>query len=137
MITGCLTHANRCQPLSFHYCPEVSVVDVDQTGTGDCLGDALDELADKLVRNAQGVLQRQVACYLRKLGVVDCDDGVAVLAQPLEPLLRVIVSVALYGERQSHDADYESASVPKFSREIRCGSRTGTPAEASADENDI
>src|SRR5712691_9602392 len=134
MITGCLTHADCRQPLSFHYCPEVGVVDVDQTRTGDCLCDALDELPHTFVRNAQSVLQRQVARDLRKLGVVDRDDGIAVLAQPLEPLLRVIVSVALYGERQSDDADYESASVSKFSREVSGGSRTGTPAEAGADE---
>ena len=45
--------------------PEVGVVDVDEARGGDCLSDALDELADQLVCYTECLLQRKVPCNLR------------------------------------------------------------------------
>src|SRR2546427_6485838 len=115
-----LSHTYGRKAFPFGDGPEVSVVDVDEARGCDCFGDALDELADQLVRHTECLLQRKVPCNLGQLCVVDCDYRVAVSPEPFETVLCAFVPVPLNRERECHHSDYEPSRPPKFPCEYAC-----------------
>ena len=71
-----------------HDCAHVSKVNVDEAGVGDEFLDALNTLAQDVVRHAEGIVETDVLVHdLQKAIVGDYDQGIGVFLEPHSTLL--------------------------------------------------
>ena len=108
-------------------------------GHRDQVGDALDALAQHVVRDAERVEHRRLLVeHLEQLVVRDHDHGVAVLAQRLDALGGLGTAFrALEMERRRDDADRERAELPRDARDDRRAAGPGSAALARGHEDHV
>ena len=92
---------------------DVGEVEVDQTGDGDQVRDALDALAQRIVCNAEGVQHAGLLLHdLQQAVVRDDDQRVDLLGQQLDALLRLVAAQAAFeAERFRDHADGQRADL--------------------------
>ncbi len=118
---------------------DVREVDVDDAGSGDEVGDALDCLAEDVVAHGERFLEVGVLIgELEELVVRDDDDGVHFFRQVFESLFRELHAVRAFEEERLGDhADSEYALLLCGARHDRRGSRARAAAHAAGDEDHV
>ena len=114
-------------------------VEVDDARVLDQVGDALDTLLEDFVRHAEGIHDGGIRiARLEELVVRDDDDGVYVLLQELDALLRMFASLAaLELEGLCDDCDGQDTEVLTDLGDNRRRTCTGTAAHAGCDEDHV
>src|ERR1700704_51720 len=112
-VAGAVADAHQRLTGVLHDRLDVGEVEVDDARLGDEVGDALDALAEDVVRHAERFLEGRLgAGDLREPVVRDDDERVDLAAQGLDALLgRVVADAALKSERPRDDADCQRAGL--------------------------
>src|ERR1700737_2996679 len=112
-VAGAVADANQRLTGVLHDRLDVGEVEVDDARLGDQVGDALDALAEDVVRHAECLFEGRLGA--RDLGepvVGDDDESVDLAAQGLDALLGgVVADAALECERPRYDADGQCAGL--------------------------
>src|SRR6266851_437018 len=131
-VAGPVTDAHERLAGVLHDRLHVGEVEVDDARLRNEVGDALDALAEHVVRHPEGFLERRFgARHLGQPVVRDDDQRVDLAAQGLDPFLGgVVADAAFEGEWPRHHADRQR---PGFLRQLGDdGGRTGARAAAHA-----
>src|SRR5205807_553715 len=117
----------------------VGEVEVDDAGLGDEVGDALDALAEHVVRHAEGLLERRLRAGDLREPIVRYDDqGVDLAAEGFDSLLGgVVANAAFEGERPGHDTDGERTRLLGQLGDDGRRPGAGAAAHAAGDEDHV
>src|SRR6267378_804469 len=131
-VAGAVADAHQRLTGVLHDRLDVGEVEVDDARLGDKVGDALDALAENVVRHAERFLEGRLgAGDLCEPVVGDDDERVYLAPQGLDALLgSVVADAALERERPRHDADGQRAGL--FRQLGNDGRRPGPGATAHA-----
>src|SRR6185312_6126441 len=131
--------AHHCHAHLGHHCTHVGEVHVDETRTGDDVGDALHRAQQHFVGGLEGVEQCDLAAqHSRQLVVGDHDQRVHVLAELGDALLRGHHALAaLEAEGLGHHRDHQDVQLLGHLRHHRRCAGAGAATHAGGDEHHV
>src|SRR5918997_1495195 len=122
-----------------HDRPDIGEVEVDQARERDQVGDALDALAQHVVRHAERLHHRgRLVQHRQQARVRDHDQRVDLAGELLDPQVGLLAAPRpLEGERLGDDAHRERAHLAGDARDDRRRARAGAAACAGGDEHHV
>src|SRR5690606_38252950 len=139
VLTGGTTGTHHRHAHLRHDGAHVGEVHVDQTVTGDQVGDALDRAEQHVVGLAEGIQQGSTAAqYAHQLLVGDGDQRVDMLGQLADTLLSHCLALATFEVEGTRDhGNGEDAHFTRDFRNHGRSPRTGATAHAGGDEDHV
>ena len=139
IVAGGAADAHQCRTGLVHDRPHVGEVEVDQSGDGDQVGDALDALAQHFVGDPEGVEERSRPLdHLQETVVLDHDQRVDLLGELADALLGLLGAAASFErERPRDDTHGQGSETARDLRNDRCATGTCSAALAGGDEHHV
>ena len=137
-LTLAITITHQGDTAIFHGRIDIGEIQVDDTGQGDDLGDALRGYGQRIIRLAERVHDGQVRINLTQPLIVDHQKSVNILGDLLNAIQGLYdLPLALEQEWDRHDSHGQDAHIFRDTSDDRSGTRSGSSTHTSGDKNHL